>query len=118
MSVESMAAAILKEINRGRGTTFVEIMQLVGPEGKGDLQWELAPNVVIWANLSESLVEAMKLIRPKVELDPTPWWIYACDGSTLLMPLAKRTTKRGYKTPHWLPVAFFPKGPRRGRPAL
>lgn len=92
--------------DQGGGVSFAQITELLGPAGKGTLGWSIAPNLYIWANMSGLFIDVMEEIRPLTDMLPTDVLVYMADGAYLRMPLAKRPTKKGYKTDHWTPVVF------------
>src|SRR5262245_65092617 len=107
MTTEQMADAIVEAVRvRGYGVSFVELQDAIGDESRGDLAWEIVPNVVIWSGMSEQFLDALKLTRHRIEPTPTSRLVYLCDGAVLPYPLAKQLSKKGYKKPHWCPVAF------------
>jgi hypothetical protein len=106
MNAQEMSDVILKIIDDRKEASIVEIVQAIGPEARGDFAWELFPNAIMWAGVSECLVDAFRLIRSAIEPRLARPFVYLCDGEYLKLPIAKRPTPRGYKEPHWLPVCF------------
>lgn len=86
------------------GVSFVELSRRV--EGfSGDFQMLIGNNVVLWANMSEEMIDALFDLRDSQQIHfwPTSLLVYLYDGAMLQMPIAKRPTKKGYAAPHWLP---------------
>jgi hypothetical protein len=106
MTVQEMSQRILATIDRAGDATMVELQSAVGDESKGEYSFEFAPNVVMWAGMSEMFLAALQSLRPVIEPHPSSVLCYLYDGGTLRLPLAKRPTRKGYKTPHWTPVTF------------
>lgn len=101
-------------IRRHRGVTFVEIKRILSEHIRidGDLSYELSPNVILWAGMSEDFCQIMENLRlgKKIEIRPTHFLTYIADGEGIKLPVALRPSKKGYKKPHWLPVCFYPFG--------
>jgi hypothetical protein len=95
------------------GVSMVEVSQMPGAEGEYSLWSAQRQNVVLWMCLKENLVNAIceLLASRQIEACSTTALIYFCDGARLNLPLAQ-PGKRGYKAPHWLPIALnLPKKP-------
>lgn len=107
MTTQELGDAILRLIEVNGDTTFAEIMKNFGEEAKGDLAWEIAPNIVLWSGMSEKLIAAFELIRDRIEPRVTSVWCYLFDGAFLQLPIAKKPPRGGYKEQHWAPVAFY-----------
>jgi hypothetical protein len=103
-----MQAAILAYVIGHPGTSFIEIMRVVGDAGRGDqaLCVKDDPNVILWAGMSSQLIEAINNLRTSgaVNMNPSSRMVYMIDGGGLRFPIAKQ--KRKYKTEHWHPVEF------------
>jgi hypothetical protein len=88
--------------------TLVELERWLGPQycGTGMLVDTRDPNLVFWKGYSEAVIEAFnQLIREgRIEIKTARLLIYAMDGGALLLPIAKRPPREGYRRPHWLPV--------------
>ena len=112
MTAREMADKILTYIRGNGDVSFANIMNLFGEEAKGEWAKEVLPNVVLWAGISRSLVEAINIIQPQTELQPCHLLVYLADGHLLRMPLAKRPSRIGYAKPHWLPVVLVLRDPR------
>jgi hypothetical protein len=114
--------------------SFVEIMEIAGPEHKGDAEiYKGDPNLIMWAGVSEELARAITSLEleGQIEIRPCETYVgpksqnplplvYLTDGGLLRLPVAKHPLVgdkvRKYKTPHWLPcVLSRPKaGPGKG----
>lgn len=106
------ADAVVAYVERmGGGVSFVELRDLLTPSIETEGSYELglaSKNVVFWTRMSEAFAEAVStaLRSGRIHQTPTEPLVYLIDGGYLDMPLVKRPPKRGYKEPHWLPVAF------------
>ena len=104
-------------VQRRDWTTMVELQQHMSDymEARGDMVWEIAPGVVLWAGMSEEFANlVMGLIEKKrIFLHPTIPLTYFVDGCTLRLPVAKRPPKDGYKKDHWLPVCLRTVPPKK-----
>jgi hypothetical protein len=109
MTSREMADEILVYIRENGDASFANIMNLFGEEARGEWAKEVLPNVVLWAGMSRSLVDAINIIQPLTELKSCHPWAYLADGHLLRMPLAKRPTRKGYAKPHWLRVLLVVK---------
>lgn len=106
MTTEEMGKRIV-EFVAGRGSTsFPEIIAAIGSEAVGDQEWHIAPNTILWVNMSPRFIDAFQLVKPMVWPTPSSPLVYAMDGAMLDPPVAKRISRGGYKTPHWMPVVF------------
>ncbi len=96
-------------IQKRPGTSFAELFGIEGFAGEMNMFWEPqnASNIIIWSGVSQEAADAFNdLIGSKaIEMRPTQFLTYLVDGRTLTLPLAKQL--RHYKSPHWLPVAFY-----------
>lgn len=106
MTAAEMGEKILEIIRFNGDASFADIMSALGDEAKGDLSWEISPNTVLWANMSQTLIDAFKLIHDKIEPRPSQVLVYLYDGASLNLPIANNLRKKGYKTLHWFPVVF------------
>jgi len=106
MTPQEMANEILGYIRKNGDASFANIMDLFGDEAKGEWAKEALPNLVLWAGMSSSLIEALNIIQPQTELKPCHLLVYLADGRLLQMPIAKRHPKTGYAEPHWLPTVL------------
>jgi len=106
MTAQEMADRILDLIAMRGDSTFAEISNVIGEEAKGDLQWEISPNTILWTGMSQTLRDAFKIAHDKIVPHPTHFLVYLYDGAALQLPVAKTVSKTGFKKPHWLPVVF------------
>jgi hypothetical protein len=107
--MKPLANEIIKFVSGSGSVSFAELERIEG-FGGGELAWsietEKVENVFLWINLTQEAVDAMKELHEAkfLEMKPTTFFVYACDGRMLTLPLAK--AGRIYKKPHWLPVVF------------
>ena len=108
MNAQEMADKILASIRENGDASFADIMRLIGDEAKGEWAKEALPNLVIWAGMSKTLMDALNIIRPQTELKSCHLFVYLVDGAMLRMPVAKRPPKKGYSdsNPHWVPTVL------------
>ena len=101
-----MKDAILNLVKNRQHVSMVELCREI-PGFKGNLDWVLGTNTVIWINVSEKAIEAMNsLVREnKIEAVSCSPWVYITDGAMLEYPLVTSLTA-DFKKPHWLPVTF------------
>jgi hypothetical protein len=96
-------------VSKGGGVTYVEIINCIGDEAKGDKYTELRPNLLVWSGMSQTLADAVNLLLQdgKMESRPTSVLTYLADGGALRLPIAKSIPKGGgFKKPRWVPVGF------------
>lgn len=105
-TVETLADKFYQYIKRSGDASFAELSRIAGEEGRGDLAWEIVPNVMLWSGMSQLMIDALRFLRERVEPVPAHCLVYFCDGAVPQLPIAKRLPKAGYKTQHWLPVVF------------
>ena len=123
---------IFSRIDEDKTVTFAELRWI--PGFSGDQTACIAPNVVIWTEISSEAIAAINELIADGRIIMQPYgsgWqglmTYAFDRGVLSLPLAKRV--RPYKRPRWLPVyiaeaqwsrevgeRFNGERPRRGRP--
>lgn len=108
MTVEEMADIMTAYIDRvDGGVTFVELQREIGEESKGNMCLEIAPNVLLWHNTSETFNSAVRLIVDKgYSVIGCRLMTYLVDGQYLPLPPGRLSRAQGYKTPHWCPVVF------------
>src|SRR5215471_19092985 len=94
---EEMGKVILRVVDRSGDPTMVEIMNALGTEGQGNLDWLFAPNVLIWTGMSHLAIDAFATVKDLIEPLPAHVLCYAMDGQMPDLPLAKNPTKKGYK---------------------
>jgi hypothetical protein len=116
MNATEMADRIVKAVDdRGKGVSFVEIMDSVGPEAKGNRMIGCPEmGVVSWSGVSELFAEGLQLAEGRIEQRCCSLMVYALDGVIQDLPIARHMPKKAYKEPHWLPIAFDSKGGRNG----
>lgn len=115
MNRDAAKQAILDYIKTAGGSaTFVDVMRVASDyvEVKGECELYLGGvNVVLWAGMSEILSGIMsELLSDKqyrLVSRLTSVFTYSADGMTLDLPIAKKPSKTGYKTKHWLPVCLL-----------
>jgi hypothetical protein len=110
--VATIARRIVALVRQQHDASFVEIERLLGDEAKGQCALEVAPNLVLWAGLSQIVCQAVNddWLRSQIDIKPVPLLVYITDGKWLKFPVAQRVPKRGYKAPHWIPVVLVAKG--------
>jgi hypothetical protein len=116
MTVEQMAEKILALVIEKRGgVTYVEIMNRIGDEAKGNCCAEMRPNLLVWYGMSQTLVDAVNLLLKdgKIEWHSTLVLTYLADGAALRLPIAKSMPKDGFKKPRWMPVVFNLRKPNK-----
>ncbi len=105
-----IADAIEQYVRTYDYVTFVELGRRLKPyiEVRGDVALEIAPNVILWAGMSQAFADAITELQQGKRIWPHPSSLltYFHDGGALRMPIAKRIPKGGYKKEHWLPVTF------------
>ena len=111
MTSIQMGNKILEFIEKNGDASFVNIMRILGDEAKGDLCPQILPNVILWADMSKTAMEAIEWLKKQKSIEPRSCsrLIYMIDGWDLNLPIAKRPRKQGYKTLHWLPILFTKK---------
>lgn len=116
MTIKELTEDIRKYVEAYDYVSFSELERRYGDQGKGESALTLAAdeNIVLWLGLSAPLVDALKhlLESGAVQLCPGNLFTYLLDQKMLLMPLAKRLPRGGYRRPHWLPVLLRPGGKR------
>jgi hypothetical protein len=104
-------------ITGNRGVSFAELrgwLEHKGMATDGTWSWEIKPNVVVWAGMSQEFVDFLNALRAtkRTQLRPLDAFsgmlIYGCDGEMLALPYAKRPPAKGYKDPHWIPTYIDP----------
>lgn len=107
--MKELEKRILGLVAERQYVTFAEIKQMLGPEvfeGQQALYTKGYPNIIIWANMSDNVVDAISELMRETKIYPNPASIltYIVDGEILRMPVAKRLIQ--YKKPHWAPTVF------------
>lgn len=108
MTANEMTERIVTIVSERDYVSFAELMEICGPEAKGDLTLELKENLVLWSGVSQLFDEAFKAALHRIQPMVTTPMTYLIDGEALKLPIAKRI--RAYKKGHWLPVTFRLKG--------
>jgi hypothetical protein len=130
-SHKDLKELIFSLIDEAKTVTFAELRWI--PGFSGELTACIAPNLVVWAEISTEAISAINALIAdgRIIVQPYSGWlgqmIYAFDRGILRLPLAKRV--RPYKRPRWLPVyiaeaewsrkvdeRFNGGRPKRGRP--
>ena len=98
---------IFSRVEEYKTVTFAELRRI--PGFSGDQTACIAPNLVVWAEISNEAIAAINELiadgRIIVQSYSSGWpglMMYAFDRGILPLPLAKRV--RPYKRPRWLPV--------------
>ena len=101
-----MKSSILKLIQTRQHVSLVELCREI--QGfKGDREYYLGKNTVIWHECSDEAVEAMNSLTKEgkvVAVSCSPW-VYITDGVKPEYPLVSSLTE-DFDKPHWLPVTF------------
>lgn len=102
--------AIFEFVRERDWVTLVELQQHMSDymETKGHVALEWAPNLFLWGDMSQELVDLiLELIKEKrIFFYTTSVITYMADGGMSSLPVAKSIPKNGYKKPHWLPVCI------------
>ncbi|TAK32625.1 MAG: hypothetical protein EPO21_14845 [Chloroflexota bacterium] len=113
--------AIEHYVCRHDHVSLVELRDALEPffTVRGDCRLDIAPNVCLWANMSQEFADAIADLERagKVHFWPTSIMVYLADGGVLNLPLAKRLPPGGYKTLRWLPVVMRLEPPKQGKGA-
>jgi hypothetical protein len=104
MNAQQMSEQIMEYIGQNGDASFANLMYLFGEEAKGDRALEVLPNVILWANMSPTLIEALAAVKHLLEVHVTSVLVYLSDGQSLTLPIGKRVPKDGFDKPHWVPV--------------
>lgn len=108
-TTEALTAACLAKIRSYRNVTFVELAAVLranGADPTGTFEMEAAPNLILWAGMSEQFCEVVDALRADTELTPAHPLVYMCDGGMLRLPIAKKPPRGGYRKPHWAPAVL------------
>lgn len=106
MNADEMSKKILESIDRNGDASFANLMEMFGEDAKGELALEVLPNVFLWANMSRTLIDAVAIIKPLLEVNVTSVLVYFVDGHSLTLPIATRIPSGGFRKPHWVPVVL------------
>ncbi len=113
---EYMAAQIVDFVRSRGGSLFHEIVQHIGTEavGTGHLHFLNYPNVVLWANVSKSFVDAINMAFPLLEFrraNPVMYVYFSDDvGYPCLPVVSAKDYANGtldFEEKRWLPLVFF-----------
>jgi len=105
----SLKKRIYEKVKYSPHTSFGELSRLKGFKGLWEMSFSKDENFIIYAGMSNEAVKAMNelwLKEHKIEARACDIFVYFIDGGALNIPLIKRFPKKGYKTPHWLPMTF------------
>lgn len=110
MTKDQIKARLLDHIKTYRNVSFAELDRVGLGDWRGTCSIEIKGNLVIWANLSSDVADAVIELYKAKEIDFTPCstMVYMADGVCLQLPLAKRPPINGYTKPHWAPVVMTP----------
>ena len=102
----SIKESILDFVRSAGGRSCIELCDQV--EGfRGDYDWIIGTNTIIWSGVSEDAIKAMNELLNEKEVvgSGASLLVYLVDGGMLKLPLAK-SLKTKYKKPHWIPLTF------------
>jgi hypothetical protein len=107
MTIAEMSERMVRKVGSlGSGVTFIEMVNAVGDEAKGDYELALPHlNVVLWSGVSAGFIDAFALAAPRIYPSQSHFFVYAFDGGFPNLPVAKQL-KKPYKKPHWFPLVF------------
>lgn len=109
-----IARDVLLEVCKRPTTSFADLKRNLNANNRLDGTISFCAsrdeNVVLWAGMSQDFGNALAYLLSEelIELTPTEYLVYLCDGYVLDLPVAKRLRKKGFKSPHWLPVVLNP----------
>jgi hypothetical protein len=115
MKTEEMSQKILGYLDEYGDASFANLMMLFGEDAEGDLVLEILPNVFLWANMSQALIDALAAVKHLLEVRVTSVLVYLSDGQSLTLPIGKRIPKDGFDKPHWVPVLLRRRSDRDAR---
>lgn len=110
----NLQKGILKYVHSHNDASFVEIeeyFEATGLDYKGDCGIELSndelSNVILWYGWKAEYTDLIGSMLKANELHArcTNSFVYAIDGKTLKLPVAKQP--QHYKKRHWLPVLVY-----------
>lgn len=102
----SLKSEIYARVKQFNYVTFAELMSVEGFKGNMVMTAGQGRNTVLWQGISEEALAAVKALMAEdkiVMMPPSSITVYAIDGMTLNLPIAKKWSKP-YKKPHWYPV--------------
>lgn len=102
----SLENSILDFIDVHGDATLAGLAEIPGFKGEKHYVSKSNPNIILWSGISSEAVSALEhmLSSKLIKIMPVEPMVYLIDGMALNLPIA--TSKRKYKTPHWLPVCF------------
>lgn len=110
LTLEDFKEDICLYIRRYDWVSVAELKRRYDKEGDGThaLTLDRHPNVLVYANLSELLTQALiELLKGgQIHAHPAHALTYMIDGGLMQLPLAKRISEQDYRKPHWLPLCF------------
>jgi len=117
-TLTKMESAILEVVRRTRGALFTDLEGEVEGFAGDDCCWTMAGfgEAYMWPCLSHAGARSLSALRRAglIELVPVAPLLYLVDGFCPAHPTATPSgLKRGYKTPHWIPVSIRPSAGRR-----
>lgn len=91
------------------GQSWHKIIRGIDFDVVGKLNLEIFPNVVLWSNVSDIFVAAVKqlLTDGHIYLENTSPLYYLLSGAALALPLVEIQDRVKFKKPSWLPTAVF-----------
>lgn len=103
----------IKKLLPKGGVSFAEMSRIDGFNGTLSMCLGGNENVILWSDMSQEAIEAIKQILDEGEykMVPTQAMVYWIDGLVPSLPTVKRNMV--YKTLHWLPVSFNPVKKRK-----
>jgi hypothetical protein len=119
-TLTEMETAILEVVRRTRGALFTDLEKEVDGFAGEDCSWCLEGfgTAYMWPSLSHAGARSLSALRRAglIHLKPVTPFLYLHDGFCSKHPTATVAgLKRGYKTPHWIPVSIRPAAGRRPR---
>jgi len=105
-----MEEEILNLVSNRQHVSMVELCQEI--EGfKGELEWYVGSNTVIWSHCSIEAIEAMSNLtkEKKIMAVIVSPMVYLMDGAVPIYPIARSQT-HNYAKPHWMPIVFSTPG--------
>ena len=104
-TMQELKQRLFDYITKSSSVSFVELSRIEGFKGDFEMKGPEGYNVLLWTDMSEQACYAMLelLKEKKIEMLPTSFFVYLCDGCTLDIPLFKG---RKTKALRWQPVVF------------
>lgn len=117
VEIDLTPETLIEFVDLRGNVSFVEIEDYFGEQTKGDSIFGVG-KLVIWANMSDRLVDVLndERVRDTLMLDAAHWLVYANDGRMLGLPIVKEGTVRrtmAGKTPqrYWGPTILRKRTP-------